>query len=128
MRFTGSLIASENGETTTYGLFNCQERGRMFLSPGMPVYEGQVVGECPKMEDITLNPCKRKQLTAIRSAGADEKLLLTPPTVFSLEEAIEFIGEDELIEVTPQSLRIRKRILDTETRLKAQSRARRGLS
>ena len=127
-RYSGSLIASENGETTTYGLFNCQERGRMFLSPGMPVYEGQVVGECPKMEDITLNPCKRKQLTAIRSAGADEKLLLTPPTVFSLEEAIEFIGEDELIEVTPQSLRIRKRILDTETRLKAQSRARRGLS
>ena len=128
MRFTGSLIASENGETTTYGLFNCQERGKMFLSPGMPVYEGQVVGECPKMEDITLNPCKKKQLTAIRSAGADEKLLLTPPTVFSLEEAIEFIGEDELIEVTPQSLRIRKRILDTETRLKAQSRARKGLS
>ncbi len=128
VRFTGSLVASEDGETTSYGLYNCQDRGRMFLSPGMPVYMGQVVGECPKMEDITLNPCKKKQLTAIRSAGADEKLLLTPPVVFSLEEAIEFIGEDELIEVTPVSIRIRKRILDTETRLKAQSRIKRGLS
>ncbi len=127
MRFTGSLVASETGETTTYGIYNCQDRGRMFISPGMPVYEGQVVGECPKMEDIQLNPCKRKQLTAIRSSGADEKLLLTPPVIFSLEEAIEFIGDDELIEATPKSIRIRKRILNTENRLKAQSRIKKGL-
>ncbi len=127
MRYTGSLVASETNETTTYGIYNCQDRGRMFVSPGMPVYEGMVVGECPKMEDITLNPCKRKQLTAIRSAGADEKLLLTPPVLFSLEEAIEFIGDDELIEATPKSIRIRKRILNTENRMKAQMKIRRAL-
>ncbi len=127
MRFTGSLVASETNETTTYGIYNCQDRGRMFVSPGMPVYEGMVVGECPKMEDITLNPCKKKQLTAIRSAGADEKLLLTPPVLFSLEEAIEFIGDDELIEATPKSIRIRKRILNTENRMKAQMKIRRAL-
>ncbi len=127
MRYTGSLVASETNETTTYGIYNCQDRGRMFVSPGMPVYEGMVVGECPKMEDITLNPCKRKQLTAIRSSGADEKLILTPPVLFSLEEAIEFIGEDELIEATPKSIRIRKRILNTENRMKAQMKIRRAL-
>lgn len=127
VRFTGSLVASETNETTTYGIYNCQDRGRMFVTPGQQVYEGMVVGECPKMEDITLNPCKKKQLTAIRSAGADEKLLLTPPVLFSLEEAIEFIADDELIEATPKSIRIRKRILNTENRLKAQSRIRRGL-
>ncbi len=127
MRFTGSLVASETNETTTYGIYNCQDRGRMFVVPGQPVYEGMVVGECPKMEDITLNPCKKKQLTAIRSSGADEKLLLTPPVIFSLEEAIEFIGDDELIEATPKSIRIRKRNLNTENRRKAQSRIRRGL-
>ncbi len=122
MRFTGSLVASEAGETTSYGIYNSQDRGRMFVSPGMPVYEGEIVGECPKMEDITLNPCKKKQLTAIRSAGADEKLILTPPVIFSLEEAIEFIADDELIEVTPKSIRLRKRILNTEQRLKAQAK------
>ncbi|MGM9642061.1 MAG: translational GTPase TypA [Eubacteriales bacterium] len=127
MRFTGSLVASETSETTTYGIYNCQDRGRMFVSPGMPVYEGMVVGECPKMEDITLNPCKKKQLTAIRSAGADEKLLLTPPVIFGLEEAIEFIADDELIEATPKSIRIRKRILNTENRMKAQMKIRRAL-
>ena len=122
MRFTGSLVASEAGETTSYGIYNSQDRGRMFVSPGMPVYEGEIVGECPKMEDITLNPCKKKQLTAIRSSGADEKLILTPPVIFSLEEAIEFIADDELIEVTPKSIRLRKRILNTELRLKAQAK------
>ncbi len=122
MRFTGSLVASEAGETTSYGIYNSQDRGRMFVSPGMPVYEGEIVGECPKMEDITLNPCKKKQLTAIRSSGADEKLILTPPVIFSLEEAIEFIADDELIEVTPKSIRLRKRILNTEQRLKAQAK------
>ncbi len=126
MRFTGSLVASEPGETTSYGIYNSQDRGRMFISPGMTVYEGEIVGECPKMEDITLNPCKKKQLTAIRSAGADEKLLLTPPVIFSLEEAIEFIADDELIEVTPKSIRLRKRILNTEQRLKAQAKLKKG--
>ena len=128
MRFTGSLVASEDGETTRYGLFNTQERGNMFVGPQTPVYEGMVVGETPKAEDIAVNPCKRKQLTAIRSAGADEKLLLTPPIIFTLEEAIEFINDDELIEVTPKSIRIRKRILNTELRLKHQSRVKKGIA
>ena len=122
MRYTGSLVASEDGETTRYGLFNTQERGNMFVGPQTPVYEGMIVGENPKTEDIAVNPCKKKQLTAIRSSGADEKLLLTPPIIFSLEEAIEFINDDELIEVTPKSIRLRKRILNTELRLKEQSR------
>lgn len=94
----------------------------MFIGPATPVYEGMIVGENPKQGDIAVNPCKKKQLTAIRSSGADEKLLLTPPVVFSLEEAIEFIAEDELMEVTPKSLRLRKKILNTELRLKAQSK------
>ena len=125
MRFTGSLVASETGETTRYGLFNTQERGNLFVGPQTPVYEGMIVGETPKNEDIAVNPCKKKQLTAIRSAGADEKLLLTPPVVFSLEEAIEFITDDELIEVTPKSIRLRKKILDNELRMKAVMKARR---
>ena len=128
MRFTGSLIASEDGETTRYGLYNTQERGNMFVGPQTPVYEGMIVGETPKYEDIAVNPCKKKQLTAIRSAGADEKLLLTPPIIFSLEKAIEFIADDELIEVTPKSIRLRKKILNNEMRMKAQMRARRGLN
>ncbi len=125
MRFTGSLIASEDGETTRYGLFNTQERGTMFVGPQTPVYEGMIVGENPKNEDIAINPCKKKQLTAIRSSGADEKLLLTPPVIFSLEEAIEFINDDELIEVTPKSIRLRKKILNNELRMKAVMKARR---
>ncbi|MBE6669909.1 MAG: translational GTPase TypA [Ruminococcaceae bacterium] len=127
MRFTGSLVASENGETTSYGLYNTQERGNMFIGPATPVYEGMIVGENPKAEDIAVNPCKKKQLTAIRSAGADEALRLVPPVVFSLEQAIEFIADDELIEVTPKSIRLRKRILNTELRLKAKSKQKKGL-
>ena len=122
IRYTGSLIASEDGETTSYGCFNSQERGNLFVGPGVHIYEGMVVGINPKAEDITINPCKKKQLTAIRSAGADEKLILTPPIIFSLEEAIEFIADDELIEVTPESIRIRKRILNKELRMKAESK------
>ena len=125
MRFTGSLVASETGETTRYGLYNTQERGNLFVGPQTPVYEGMIVGENPKNDDIAVNPCKKKQLTAIRSAGADEKLLLTPPIIFSLEEAIEFITDDELIEVTPKSIRLRKKILNTELRMKAMMKARR---
>ena len=127
MRFTGSLIASETGETTRYGIFNTQERGSMFVGPQTPVYEGMIVGENPKNDDIAVNPCKKKQLTAIRSAGADEKLLLTPPVIFSLEEAIEFITDDELIEVTPKSIRLRKKILNTEERMKAVMKKRRAM-
>ena len=127
MRLTGCLVASEAGETTRYGLFNTQERGRMFIGPQTQVYEGMIVGETPKNDDIAGNPCKTKQLTAIRSAGADEKLLLTPPVVFSLEEAIEFIKDDELIEVTPKNIRLRKKILNTELRMKEMMRIRRAL-
>ncbi|MBE6693533.1 MAG: translational GTPase TypA [Ruminococcaceae bacterium] len=127
MRFTGSLVASEAGETTRYGLFNTQERGRMFVGPQTPVYEGMIVGENPKNDDIAVNPCKEKHLTAIRSSGADEKLLLTPPVIMTLEEAIEFINEDELIEVTPKSIRLRKVILNTELRMKEMMRKRRAM-
>ncbi len=125
-RYTGSLIASENGVTTRYGLYNTQERGALFVGPQTPVYEGMIVGECPKNEDIAINPCKEKHLTAIRSAGADEKLLLTPPVIFSLEEALEFINDDELIEVTPKSIRLRKKILNNELRMKETMRLRRA--
>ena len=121
-RFTGSLIASEDGESTSYGLFNSQDRGVMFIGVQTPVYEGMIVGECPKQEDIALNVCKKKHLTSIRSSGADEALRLVPPKVFSLEQAIEFISSDELIEVTPKSIRLRKKILNTELRLKEQSK------
>ena len=128
MRFTGSLVASETGETTRYGLYNTQERGNLFVGPQTPVYEGMIVGENPKCEDIAVNPCKKKQLTAIRSAGADEKLLLTPPIIFTLEEAIEFITDDELIEVTPKSIRLRKKILNNEERMKAVMKKRREMA
>ena len=125
-RSTGSLIAWETGEAVAYGIWNAQERGIMFITPGTPVYGGMIVGVSPKQEDIVVNVCKKKQLTAIRSSGADEKLILTPPVIFSLEEAIEFIADDELIEVTPKSIRLRKRILNTEQRLKAQAKLKKG--
>ncbi|MBR6807735.1 MAG: translational GTPase TypA [Clostridia bacterium] len=121
-RFTGSLIASEAGESTSYGLYNSQDRGVMFIGVQTPVYEGMIVGECPKQEDIALNVCKKKHLTSIRSTGADEALRLVPPKIFSLEQAIEFISEDELIEVTPKTIRLRKKILNTELRLKEVSK------
>ncbi len=127
MRFTGSLVASEAGETTRYGLYNTQERGLLFVGPQTQVYEGMIVGENPKNDDIAVNPCKKKQLTAIRSAGADEKLLLIPPKVFTLEEAIEYITDDDLIEVTPKSIRLRKKTLNTEQRMKEMMRRRREL-
>ncbi len=120
-RFTGSLIASETGESTSYGVFNAQDRGVMFISNQVDVYEGMIVGECPKAEDIAVNVCKKKHLTAIRSTGADEALTLTPPRIMTIEEAMEFIADDELIEVTPKTIRLRKRILDNSLRLKAVS-------
>ena len=117
-RKTGSLIAHETGETSSYGLFNTQERGRLFVGPGVPVYEGQIVGECPKNEDIVVNVCKKKHVTNMRAAGSDEALRLTPATVFSLEQCLEFIADDELVEVTPKSIRMRKRYLTKEQRVK----------
>lgn len=123
LRYTGSLVASEDGESTAYGLFNSQDRGEMFIGTATRVYEGMIVGENPKQGDISVNVCKKKQLTAIRSAGADEALRLVTPRKMSLEEAIEFIADDELIEVTPKNIRLRKAILDTALRLKAQARA-----
>ncbi len=117
-RFTGSLIAYEEGECTSYGIFNSQDRGPMFVVPAERVYGGQVVGISTKGDDIVVNVCKKKHLTAVRSTGADEALRLTPVTKFSLEEALEFIADDELIEITPKSMRIRKRILDNSLRMK----------
>ena len=125
-RYSGSLIASEEGVSTSYGLFNAQDRGTMFIGVQTPVYEGMIVGENPKQGDITLNVCKAKHLTAIRSKGADEALILTPAKIMSLEQAIEFIVDDELIEVTPKSIRLRKRILNTELRLKAEAKIKRA--
>ena len=118
-RKQGSLIAFEAGEAITYGLFNAQERGTLFIGPGTKVYPGMVVGQNGKGEDIELNVCKKKQLTNTRSSSADEALRLTPPKILSLEQALEFIDTDELLEVTPQSLRIRKKILDPTLRKRA---------
>ena len=118
-RGTGSLIAWETGESVTYGLFSAQERGALFIGPGVPVYGGMVIGECPKLEDITLNVCKKKQLTNTRAAGSDEALRLIPPRQLSLEQCLEFLADDELLEVTPKSLRLRKRILDHDKRMKS---------
>ena len=117
-RERGSLVCSETGETNSYGLFNTQERGRLFVGPGVPVYEGQVIGECSRGDDIVVNVCKKKHVTNMRAAGSDEALRLTPPTVLSLEQCLEFIADDELVEVTPKSIRMRKRILSKEQRLK----------
>ncbi|MBQ9735684.1 MAG: translational GTPase TypA [Clostridia bacterium] len=127
VRFTGSLVASEQGKTTSYGLYYSQDRGPLFIGPATPVYEGMIVGENPKPGDIEVNVCKEKHLTAVRSKGADEALTLITPIQMSLEEAIEFIAEDELIEVTPKSIRLRKQILDTPTRKKAQAAKRNAL-
>ena len=118
-RKQGSLIAFESGEAITYGLFNAQERGTLFISPGEKVYSGMVIGQNGKAEDIEINVCKRKQLTNTRSSSADESLRLSPPRVLSLEQALEFIDTDELLEVTPKSLRIRKKILDPTMRKRA---------
>ena len=118
-RKTGSLIAFESGESITYGLYNAQERGTLFIGPGEKVYAGMVIGQNGKAEDIELNVCKRKQLTNTRSSGADEALRLVPPKVLSLEQALEFIDTDELLEVTPTSLRIRKKILDSTERMRS---------
>ncbi len=121
-RGRGSLVAWENGTATSYGLYNCQDRGTMFIGVGTQVYEGMIVGESADSHEITLNVCKKKHLTSIRSTGADEALILTPPRIMNLEKSLEFIAEDELLEVTPKSLRLRKKILGTENRAKAQAK------
>ncbi|MBQ8189002.1 MAG: translational GTPase TypA [Lachnospiraceae bacterium] len=118
-RSNGSLIAFESGEAVTYGLFNAQERGALFISPGAKVYAGMVIGETGRAEDIEINVCKTKHLTNTRSSSADEALKLTPPKILSLEQALDFIDTDELLEVTPDSLRIRKKILDPTMRKRA---------
>lgn len=121
-RDTGSLVAFESGEAVTYGLFNAQDRGVLFIEPGTQVYEGMVVGVSPKPDDINVNVCKKKHMTNTRAAGSDDAMRLNTPKKMSLEECLEFLGDDELLEVTPQSLRIRKRILDSEQRAKARAR------
>ena len=118
-RATGSLIAFESGESVTYGLFSAQDRGTLFIGPGQKVYSGMVIGQCAKAEDIELNVCKKKHLTNTRSSSADEALTLVPPRILSLEQALDFIDTDELLEVTPENLRIRKRILDPTLRKRA---------
>ena len=117
-RKTGSLIAFETGEACTYGLYNAQERGQLFIEPGVEVYAGMVVGICSRNEDMTVNVCKKKQLTNMRAAGADDALRLTSPRVLSLEQCLEFLADDELLEVTPKNLRIRKRELDHSARMR----------
>ena len=121
-RLTGSIIVHESGEATGYGLFNTQSRGRLFIGPGVEVYEAMIVGENPKNEDIVCNVCKKKQATNMRAAGSDDALKLVPPSILSLEQCLEFIKNDELVEITPKSTRLRKRILDKEQRMKFEAR------
>ena len=121
-RHTGSLVAFETGEAVGYGIFKVQDRGTMFITPGTEVYEGMVVGYSPKSEDINVNVCKKKQLTNTRASGSDEALRLTPPQQMSLEACLEFLADDELLEVTPENLRLRKRILNNQLRAKANAR------
>ena len=125
-RKTGSLVAFETGEACTYGLYNAQERGQLFIGPGVEVYAGMVVGICSRNEDMTVNVCKKKQLTNMRAAGADEALRLTSPRVLSLEQCLEFLADDELLEVTPKNLRIRKRELDHSARMRQLMKTRNG--
>ncbi|MDE6442234.1 MAG: translational GTPase TypA [Clostridia bacterium] len=125
-RDTGSLVAFETGDAVTYGLFNAQGRGTLFIGAGTPVYEGMVIGESPKSEDINVNVCKTKHLTNTRSSASDDALRLITPKRMSLEECLEFIGDDELLEITPKNIRIRKRILNSELRAKARAREKKG--
>ncbi len=118
-RQRGSMVAWEQGEAVAYGLFNAQERGRLFIGAGTKVYEGMIVGENARNDDITINVCKKKHVSNVRASGSDEALRLTPPVILSLEQSLEFISDDELVEITPESIRLRKKILNTELRAKA---------
>ncbi len=121
-RSTGSLVCFETGESITYGLYNAQERGTLFIGAGVPVYEGMIVGQSPKAEDLVINVCKKKHLTNTRASGSDDALRLIPPKILSLEDSLEFIADDELLEVTPKNIRIRKRILDNSLRAKTRAK------
>jgi GTP-binding protein len=121
-RKTGSLVAHETGDTSSYGLFNTQERGKLFVGPGIPVYEGQIVGENARSEDIVVNVCKKKHVTNMRASGSDDALRLTPAVTLTLEQCLEFIAEDELVEVTPKSIRMRKKLLTKDQRVKASNK------
>jgi len=121
-RASGSLVSFETGESVTYGLHNAQERGQLFIGAGTPVYEGMIVGVSPKSEEVIVNVCKRKQLTNMRASGSDDSLRLVPPKNLSLEDCIEFLADDELLEVTPKSLRIRKHTLNNNMRAKSKSK------
>ena len=124
-RGQGVLVAFETGTAVTYGLYNAQDRGALFIGAGTPVYEGMIVGINPKPDDITVNVCKKKHVTNMRSAGADDAMRLTPPLVYSLEQCLEFVEDDELCEVTPQSIRLRKKILNNDLRAKTLAKAKR---
>jgi GTP-binding protein len=121
-RHQGSLIAWETGEAVAYGLNAAQERGRLFIGAGTPVYEGMIVGASPKAEDLVVNVCKKKHMTNTRASGSDDALKLTPPSIMSLEQCLEFIGDDELVEVTPENIRMRKMTLSREQRAKNAAR------
>jgi GTP-binding protein len=123
-RTRGSLVVFETGVTTQYGLFNAQERCTLFITAGVDVYEGMIVGENSREDDIVVNVCKKKQLTNNRASGSDEALKLVTPTVLSLEQCLEFIAEDELVEITPKNIRLRKKILSKELRMKQWSKSR----
>jgi GTP-binding protein len=115
-RNTGTLVSTEGGEATGYALDTIQDRGKLFVGPGDPVYDGMIIGENPRTDDLPVNPCRAKQLTNFRAAGGEKGIQLTPPTKFSLERAIEYIAPDELVEATPKSIRLRKRTLDSNVR------------
>ena len=118
-RQVGSLVAFETGEACAYGLGGVQDRGTLFIAPGTEVYAGMIVGQCNRNEDMSVNVCKRKQLTNMRAAGSDDAIRLAPPKVLSLEQCMEYLADDKLLEVTPKSLRMRKRILDHSARMRA---------
>jgi GTP-binding protein len=125
-RQRGSMIAWEDGDAVGYGLYNAQERGTLFIEAGIKVYEGMIVGENARSEDIVVNVCKKKHITNMRASGSDDALRLSPPNILSLEQSLEFIADDELVEITPKNIRLRKRILDSDTRAKQDSRAKKG--
>jgi GTP-binding protein len=121
------LVAFETGTAVTYGLYNAHDRGALFIGAGTPVYEGMIVGINPKPDDITVNVCKKKHVTNMRSAGADDAMRLTPPLTFSLEQCLEFVEDDELCEVTPKSIRLRKKILNNDLRAKTVAKAKKDV-
>jgi GTP-binding protein len=125
-RQRGSMVAWEDGDAVGYGLYNAQERGTLFIEAGVKVYQGMIVGENARSEDIVVNVCKKKHITNMRASGSDDALRLSPPNLLSLEQSLEFIADDELVEITPKNIRLRKRILDSETRAKSDSRARKA--